>query len=101
MAITMMNLKALAGRMTGSGKSKGGEQTLLIMQNLRKMANKEPERIPLLGYLPTDKQYLYAGGALIGSLLLAAGFTIAMLQIAAIDLLRFWLTGTWGGFSLG
>jgi uncharacterized membrane protein len=34
-------------------------------------------------------------------LALAAGFTIAMLQIAAIDLLRFWLTGTWGGFSLG
>ncbi|MCJ7585511.1 MAG: DUF2085 domain-containing protein [Anaerolineales bacterium] len=33
-------------------------------------------------------------------LVLAAGFTIAMLQIAAIDLLRFWLTGTWGGFSL-
>lgn len=34
-------------------------------------------------------------------LALAAGFTIAILQIAAIDLLRFWLTGTWGGFSLG
>jgi uncharacterized membrane protein len=34
-------------------------------------------------------------------LALAVGFTIAMLQIAAIDLLRFWLTGTWGGFSLG
>jgi uncharacterized membrane protein len=34
-------------------------------------------------------------------LALAAGFTIAMLQIAAIDLLRFWLTVTWGGFSLG
>lgn len=34
-------------------------------------------------------------------LALAAGFTIAMLQIAAIDLLRYWLTGTWEGFSLG
>lgn len=34
-------------------------------------------------------------------LALAAGFTIALLQIAAIDLLRFWFTGTWGGFSLG
>jgi len=34
-------------------------------------------------------------------LALTAWFTIAMLQIAAIDLLRFWLTGTWGGFSLG
>jgi uncharacterized membrane protein len=34
-------------------------------------------------------------------LALAAGFTVALLQIAAIDMLRFWLTGTWGGFSLG
>jgi uncharacterized membrane protein len=34
-------------------------------------------------------------------LALAAGFTIALSQIAAIDLLRLWLTGTWGGFSLG
>jgi len=34
-------------------------------------------------------------------LALAAGFTTAMLQISAIDLLRFWLTSTWGGFSLG
>jgi uncharacterized membrane protein len=34
-------------------------------------------------------------------LALAAGLTIAMLQISAIDALRFWLTGTWGGFPLG
>lgn len=34
-------------------------------------------------------------------LALAAGFTLAMLQIAAIDALRFWLTGSWGGFPLG
>jgi uncharacterized membrane protein len=32
---------------------------------------------------------------------LLAGFTIAMIQTAGIDLLRFWLTGTWGGFLLG
>jgi hypothetical protein len=32
---------------------------------------------------------------------LLAGLTIAMIQIAAIDALRFWLTGTWGGFPLG
>jgi uncharacterized membrane protein len=31
----------------------------------------------------------------------AAGLTIAMVQIAGIDLLRFWLTHTWGGFPLG
>jgi uncharacterized membrane protein len=31
---------------------------------------------------------------------LTAGFTIAMIQIAAIDMLRFWLTGTWGAFPL-
>ncbi len=31
---------------------------------------------------------------------LLAGLTIAMIQTAAIDALRFWLTGTWGGFPL-
>jgi len=30
-----------------------------------------------------------------------AGLTIAMIQTAVIDLLRFWLTGTWGAFPLG
>lgn len=30
-----------------------------------------------------------------------AGITLAFLMIAAIDLLRFQLTGTWGGFPLG
>lgn len=29
-----------------------------------------------------------------------AGLTIAMIQIAAIDALRFWLTGTWGAFPM-
>ena len=32
---------------------------------------------------------------------LLAGFTIALIQTFAIDMLRFWLTGTWGGFPLG
>jgi uncharacterized membrane protein len=32
---------------------------------------------------------------------LLAGLTIAMIQTAGIDFLRFWLTGTWGGFSFG
>ncbi len=32
---------------------------------------------------------------------LTAGFTIAMLQIVLFDILRFTLTGTWGGFPLG
>jgi uncharacterized membrane protein len=32
---------------------------------------------------------------------LLAGLTIAMIQTAAIDALRFWVTGTWGGFPLG
>jgi len=32
---------------------------------------------------------------------LLAGFTITMIQTFGIDLLRFWLTGTWGGFPLG
>jgi uncharacterized protein (DUF2062 family) len=30
-----------------------------------------------------------------------AGLTIAMIQTAAVDVLRFWLTGTWGAFPLG
>ena len=32
---------------------------------------------------------------------LLAGFTITMIQTFGIDMLRFWLTGTWGGFPLG
>lgn len=77
MAITINGLKGLAGRMTDrvTGK-KGGEHTTLIMQTMRKLADQEPGRVPLLGHLPVDKQYLYAGGTLIISLLLAAGFTI-------------------------
>jgi hypothetical protein len=35
------------------------------------------------------------------SWLLGLGFISAMLQIGLIDLLRYWLTGTWGGFQLG
>lgn len=31
---------------------------------------------------------------------LLAGLTIALLQIGAIDAVRFWLTGTWGAFPL-
>ncbi len=77
MAMTMNGLKGLAGRMTDkvTGR-KGGEHTTLIMQTMRKLADQEPGRVPLVGHLPVDKQYLYAGGTLIVSLLLAAGFTI-------------------------
>jgi uncharacterized membrane protein len=32
---------------------------------------------------------------------LAAGFLMAMLQIAALDVVRYWLTGTWSGFTFG
>ncbi len=32
---------------------------------------------------------------------MVAGVTIAMIQISAIDALRLWFTGTWGGFPLG
>jgi hypothetical protein len=31
---------------------------------------------------------------------LAGGFGVGLLQIAALDLLRYWLTGTWEGFHL-
>ena len=77
MSITMNSLKGLAGRMTDKGHwAKGERQTTLIMQTVRKLANKESGKVPLIGHLPIDKQYLYAGGTLIVSLLLAAGFTI-------------------------
>jgi len=32
---------------------------------------------------------------------LVAGFAVAMIQIYGIDILRLWLTGTWGGFPIG
>lgn len=32
---------------------------------------------------------------------LTAGLGVAILQIAAIDFIRYWVTGTWGGFVLG
>ena len=77
MAITMNGLKGLAGRMTEKVVGKGGgDQTTLIMQTVRKLADKEPGKAPLIGNLPVEKQYLYTGGTLILSLLLAAGFTI-------------------------
>ena len=77
MAITMNGLKGLAGRMTEkvTGK-KGEEHTTLIMQTVRKLADTEPGKAPLIGNLPVDKQYLYTGATLIISLLLAAGFTV-------------------------
>ena len=77
MAITMNGLKGLAGRMAEkvTGK-KGSEHTTLIMQTVRKLADTEPGQAPLIGSLPVEKQYLYAGGTLIVSLFLAAGFTI-------------------------
>ena len=77
MAITMNGLKGLAGRMTGRSSSRNrGENTTMIMQTVRKLADREPGRVPLIGHLPVEKQYLYTGGTLIASLLLAAGFTI-------------------------
>lgn len=35
------------------------------------------------------------------SVYLTAGFFMALMQIAALDLVRYWLTGSWSGFSLG
>jgi hypothetical protein len=31
----------------------------------------------------------------------AIGFMICLLQIAMIDAVRYWLTGTWNGFTFG
>ncbi|HYP67585.1 MAG TPA: hypothetical protein VEP67_04960 [Thiobacillaceae bacterium] len=49
MAITINGLKGLAGRITGKG---GSDQTNLIMQSVRKPADKELGRTPLIGHLP-------------------------------------------------
>ena len=76
-SISMNSLKGLAGRMTDKVTGgRGSDQTTLIMQTVRKLADKESGAVPLIGHLPVDKQYMYAGGTLIVSLLLAAGFTI-------------------------
>jgi twitching motility protein PilJ len=77
MSITMNGFKGLAGRMTEkiTGKN-GGEHTTLIMKSMRQLADKEAGKAPLVGHLPVEKQYLYSGGTLIVSLLLAAGFII-------------------------
>jgi len=70
-------LKGLAGRMSSTVKGLSAkDQTTLIMQNLRKLADRPAGRVPLVGNLPVEKQYLYVGGTLIISLLLAAGFTV-------------------------
>mgnify|MGYP000651517871 CR=1 FL=1 len=76
MATTMNGLKGLAGRMVGRSSGGKGDHTTMIMQTVRKLADKEPGRAPLVGHLPVEKQYLYTGGTLVVSLLLAAGFTI-------------------------
>ncbi len=69
-------LRGLAGRVSSSVKGMAGnDQTTIIMQNLRKIADRPAGKVPLIGNLPVEKQYLYIGGTLLGSLLLAAGFT--------------------------
>ncbi|MGK2953799.1 MAG: methyl-accepting chemotaxis protein [Thiobacillus sp.] len=63
--------------MTGkvSGKNRE-EHTAMIMKTVRKLADKETGKTPLIGHLPVETQYVYVGGALIVSLLLATGFTV-------------------------
>ena len=75
MAITIANLKGLTGRMSGK-KKEGSDHTTLIMNNLRRLAEPRSGKAPLVGHLPVEKQYLYTAGALLISLLLAAGFTV-------------------------
>jgi twitching motility protein PilJ len=74
----MTGFKELATRMTGRVMGRSGDgNTAIVMEKVRKMAaDKETGKAPLIGHLPTEKQYLYAGGALAVSLLLAVGFTV-------------------------
>ncbi|MEW6133037.1 MAG: methyl-accepting chemotaxis protein [Pseudomonadota bacterium] len=70
-------IKGLAGRMSSSVKGvTAKDQTTMIMQNLRKLADRPAGKVPLVGRLPVEKQYLYVSGTLLASLLLAAGFTV-------------------------
>jgi len=34
-------------------------------------------------------------------LAMAGGFGLAMIQIIALDFVRYWITGTWDGFHFG
>jgi twitching motility protein PilJ len=77
MAISITQLKGLTSRTPSPGKGKAqAGHTTMIMQGVRKLADREPGRVPFVGHLSVDKQYLYVGGALIISLLFAAGLTI-------------------------
>ena len=70
-------LKGLAGRMSSSVKGMSAkDQTTMIMQNLRKLADRPAGKVPIIGNMPVEKQYLYVSGTLLISLLLAAGFTV-------------------------
>lgn len=76
MANPITQIKGLAARMSGSVKGKSPmEQTTLLVENLRKLADRPAGKVPLVGHLPIEKQYLYTGGTLLISLLLAAGLT--------------------------
>lgn len=75
MANPITQLKGLAARMSSSIKGKTPmEQTTLIVENLRKLADRPSGKVPLVGHLPIEQQYLYTAITLIVSLLLAAGF---------------------------
>ena len=54
MAITMNGLKGLAGRITGKSGGMTSDHTTLIMQTVRKLADKEAGKVPLIGHLPVD-----------------------------------------------
>jgi twitching motility protein PilJ len=57
-----------------SGKSGGALHTTLIMEGIRRISGGQPVDLPVIGRLTVDRQYAVAAGALIGSLVLGAGF---------------------------
>lgn len=48
-----------------SASDKGAEHTTLIMSGLRKISAKTPDKMPLIGHLPIEKQYAIILGAAI------------------------------------
>ena len=78
MAIKIPSFKFSLGKKDKkqSSKDSPGQHTTLIMKGLRDISGKEPMRLPLIGHMPIEKQYLVTVSALVVFLVLAAGTLI-------------------------
>ena len=75
MAIKIPGFKFSLGKNDSKGPKKeaeSGQHTTLIMKGVGNIAGKEPMRLPLIGGLPVEKQYMVTISAMVIFLLLAA-----------------------------